>query len=50
MQVSGKKKPIIPYDKSFASHEKAKFWHSTLNKEVLPRNITKGKSTREFRR
>ena len=30
------------FNKSFASHEKSKYWHSTLNKGVLTRNITKG--------
>jgi len=33
---------VIPYDKSFASHEKSRFWNTTLNKNIIPRNITKG--------
>ena len=36
----------IPYEKSFASHPKAKFWHPTKNKDsknndIVPRGIRK---------
>tara|TARA_Y100000739_G_C20574860_1_gene449707 strand:+ start:320 stop:1144 length:825 start_codon:yes stop_codon:yes gene_type:complete len=30
------------FNKSFASHEKSKFWHSTKNATVVPRNVFKG--------
>ena len=29
------------YEKSFASHEKAKFWHPTKNGSEIPRNVAK---------
>ena len=29
----------IPYERSFASHEKAKFWHPTMNGDVVPRGV-----------
>ena len=32
--------PIIPFDKSFASHEKAKYWSD--NNELKPNEISKG--------
>ena len=31
----------IPYERSFASHEKAKYWHSTKNNNITPREVTK---------
>ena len=42
MQVSGKKKPNIPYNTSFASHKKAKFWHPIRNGGLLPEDVCKG--------
>ena len=45
MQVSGKKKPNIPYnipfDRSFACHEKANYWHPTKNGNIKPRDLFK---------
>jgi hypothetical protein len=35
-----RKKPS--YEKSFASHEKAKYWHPTKNGDIKPRDISKG--------
>ena len=31
----------IPFEKSFASHEKAKFWHLTKNNGLLAENVSK---------
>ena len=33
----------IPYEKSFASHPKAEFWHPTKKKPVVPREVFKSK-------
>jgi hypothetical protein len=33
---------VIPYEKSFASHPKAEFWHESENGEVKPCHIYKG--------
>ena len=32
---------IIPYERSFASHEKAEYWHPINNGEIMPRNVFK---------
>ena len=37
---------IIPYERSFASHEKAEFWHPTKNGDVIPRNVFKSTHTK----
>jgi hypothetical protein len=34
----------IPYEKSFASHEKSEHWHSTKNGNVNPRDVFKSSS------
>ena len=35
-------KKVIPYERSFASHEKAQFWHPTKNDKIKPRYVFKG--------
>ena len=35
------KKKVIPFERSFASHEKSKSWHPTKNGDVEPKDITK---------
>ena len=35
-------KKIIPFERSFASHEKSAFWHPTKNGDVKPRDVTRG--------
>ena len=34
-------KKVIPYEKSFASHEKAQYWHPTKNDKIKPRDVSK---------
>ena len=34
----------LSFDKSFASHEKAKHWHSSRNGKILPKDVSKGTS------
>ena len=29
----------ITFERSFASHEKSKFWHPTLNGDLMPYNV-----------
>ncbi len=45
-------KKVIPYEKSFASHPKAEFWHKTKNiengKDITPRDIFKGTHTKYY--
>ena len=37
--------PSLPiYERSFASHEKAQFWHLTKNKQLQPKNVFKSSS------
>ena len=36
----------IPYERSFASHEKAKFWHPAMNGNVVPREVAMGTHTK----
>ena len=36
----------IPYEKSFASHPKAEFWHPTMNGTVVPREVFKSTHTK----
>ena len=33
---------VIPFERSFASHEKAKYWHETKNGAITPRDVSKG--------
>jgi hypothetical protein len=39
---------VIPYEKSFASHPKAEFWHKTKNDKVKPRDIFKATHTKYY--
>ena len=37
---------IIPYERSFASHEKAEFWHTTKNEDIVPIDSFKSTHTK----
>ena len=38
----------VCFEKSFASHEKSKYWDYTLNKEIIPRNVFKSARNKYF--